>query len=67
MRVKVELDEDYFLGDFGGDVPGLRVTCSRCGHSVEVFGQEESSAKRGAATLREECPENEDNRYILPD
>ena len=65
--VKVEVEEDYFTGDHGGDVPGLRLTCTRCGHSVEVFGQEERSAKRGAHKLREECPEGEDNFYILPE
>lgn len=67
MKVKAEIDEDYFPGDSGADVAGLRVVCSRCGHSVEVFGQEERSAKRGARMLRDECPEGEDNYYELPD
>lgn len=67
MKVSVEIEEDYFEGDYGGDIAGLRVSCSRCGHSVEVFGQEEASARRGALKLREECPKGENNYYALPE
>lgn len=67
MKVSVELEEQYFMGDYGSDVPGLLVTCSRCGYSVEVFGQGDASARRGAMKLREECPEGESNFYQIPD
>lgn len=66
MKIDVEIDEDYFPGDYG-DVAGLLVTCSRCGHSVEVFGQETASALRAARMLRDECPKNESNYYVVPD
>jgi hypothetical protein len=62
MKVEVTIDEDELEGDHGW-VRGLRVTCERCGHSVEVFGTTDASARRGAAMLREECPEGEENYY----
>ena len=46
-----------------GMVPGLIITCTRCRHSVEVFGTEENSVKRGSVMLRDECPFDEDNFY----
>jgi hypothetical protein len=64
MQIKVEIEEDEFDGDHAS-VPGLRVSCPRCGHEVEVFGTDERSAKRGAVMLREECPRGESNFYIV--
>lgn len=52
-----EMDGDY------GAVRGLVITCTRCRHSVEAFGTEENSVKRGAVMLRDECPFDEDNFY----
>lgn len=66
MKVSVEIFEDYFEGDYGNDVAGLTVKCSKCGHFVEINGQGDASAKRGAMMLKEECPEYEDNYYVLP-
>lgn len=62
MRVPIDISEEDLDGDYGS-VPGLVITCTRCRHSVEVFGTEESSVKRGAVMLREECPYEEDNFY----
>lgn len=62
MRVTVDIYETTTAGDYG-DVPCLDLTCTRCGHSVEVYGTEDASAKRGALMLREECPWNENNFY----
>lgn len=67
MKVEIEIEEDYFDGDYGGDVAGLRICCTRCGHYVEVFGQESSSARRGALMLREGCPKGESNFYEVPE
>ena len=64
-RVPVTTEETELEGDEGGSVPGLIVTCSRCGHSVEVFGTEDNSARRGAVMLREECPEGGHNFYVV--
>ena len=45
-------------------IPGVTVTCGRCKHSVEVFGQEIQSHRRGFVMLREECPKRESNFYV---
>ena len=62
MKVSVEIDQTELEGDYAY-VDGLRVTCSRCAHFVEVFGTSGDSARRAAATLNEECPRGENNFY----
>jgi hypothetical protein len=62
MRVPIDISEEDLDGDYG-TVPGLIITCTRCRHSVEVFGTEDNSMKRGAVMLRDECPLDEDNFY----
>jgi len=61
-KVKFEVQYTTLEGDYG-DVDGIELICQKCGHSVEVFGEGESSIKRGAATLNEECPSGENNFY----
>ena len=63
MRVEVEIDEEDVESDSGRDIPGLRLTCDRRGHVVTVWGTSDRSAKRGAAMLAEECPNDEKNYY----
>lgn len=62
MKVSIGVSEEEMEGDYG-PVSGLVVTCSRCGHSVDVYGTEEGSVKRGGVMLREECPRGESNYY----
>lgn len=62
MRVRAQVHEEDIEGDYTS-VPGLVITCTRCQHSVEVFGTEAASAQRGAVMLREECPRGEKNFY----
>ena len=62
MRVPIDISEEDLDGDYG-TVPGLVITCTRCRHSVEVFGTEDNSVKRGAVMLRDECPLDADNFY----
>lgn len=62
MRVPIDISEEDLDGDYG-TIPGLVITCTRRRHSVEVFGTEDNSVKRGAVMLREECPFDEDNFY----
>lgn len=64
MRVEVEVTQIEMQGDNSDDVPGVCVSCSRCGHEVEVFGTSDKSVKRGCVMLREECPEGEENFYV---
>jgi hypothetical protein len=57
--------ETVFLeGDYRDDVPGVRVTCSRCGHCTESYGTGGASVRRCLAMLREECGMAERNFYV---
>lgn len=66
MRVEVKVVEVDDAGDSRSQ-PGVCVTCQRCSHRVVVAGRSERSIKRGCATLRDECPEGEENFYFDPD
>jgi hypothetical protein len=65
MKVPVEVEETFLENDEGIEVEGVCVMCTRCDHSVEVFGRSEKSILRGCAMLREDCPENEENFYAV--
>jgi hypothetical protein len=45
------------------DAPGVRATCSECGHETTSFGTGHDSRKRCLALLRDECPMGESNWY----
>ena len=62
MRVEVEVEEVELESDSGREIPGITVTCIKCGESVEVFGQSEASVKRGCVMLKEMCDER--NFYV---
>lgn len=66
MKVECEVEAVELEGDHA-TVDGVCATCTRCGHEVEVFGTSERSVRRGLATMREECPEGEDNFYTAED
>lgn len=51
----------------GRVLAGITVTCTDCGHCVAVAGESERSIKRGLATLRDECPEGQENFYVTDD
>lgn len=55
----VDVDGDY------GSVDGVRVTCDKCGHYEESGGTHDSSIRRCAALLNDNCPENENNFYVV--
>lgn len=64
MKVDVEIDEEEIEGDYR-TIDGLRLTCLRCSHTTEVFGRSVESAHRGALQLRDECPNGENNFYMV--
>lgn len=66
MRVACEIEEVELEGDYS-PVPGVCVTCGKCGHQVEVFGDSDASVRRGTVMLREECPRGESNFYAPAD
>lgn len=64
MRVEttttvIELDGDY------GQVESVEVTCDRCNHAEQSYGTGESSVRRCAILLRENCPLGENNYYAV--
>jgi hypothetical protein len=61
--VSADVEEIELEGENGNDVPGVLVTCSRCGHQTESYGTDEPSILRGCAVLNEECPRGERNFY----
>jgi hypothetical protein len=67
MQVLCDVDEIDLDGDYDNTVPGICVTCRRCDHAVEVFGNSDASIRRGMVMLREECPNEESNFYIDAD
>jgi len=64
MKVECEVTEIKKENDRGVEQDAVCVQCGRCDHEVEVFGVGDKSIKRGLATLREECPESEENFYV---
>jgi hypothetical protein len=62
MKVRVDFLPTTLEGDYC-EVPGLVATCSRCGHSVEVYGTSDASERAACVMLREECPRCEKNFY----
>lgn len=64
MRVECEVSFTELETDSGRMIDGVEVTCSRCGHTTESYGDGEDSIKRCLALLREECPRGEKNFYV---
>lgn len=63
-RVEVQVEETEVENEDGIPVDGLCVTCSRCDHEVEVFGQGGKSLRRACVMLKEECPLGQENYYV---
>jgi hypothetical protein len=63
VRVECEVDETLLDGDYT-EIEGVTATCLRCGHQTEAFGTSDASVKRCLVTLREECPNDEQNFYV---
>lgn len=62
ITCSVEYSDD--IEDKNGKIlSGVIVTCTKCGHSTQSFGQSERSINRCLALLCEECPEGENNWY----
>jgi DNA polymerase III subunit epsilon len=63
-EVPVDVEEVELENERGVKIDGVKITCGRCDHEVEVFGTSEASVKRGCAMLRDECPLGERNFYV---
>lgn len=62
-KVECEVTECELENENGNLVPGVEVTCSKCGHTTQSFGTSSRSIKRCLVLLREECPRGEKNFY----
>lgn len=65
MRVDCEVVEVELETESGKSVEGVEVTCLRCGHATQSYGTSDASVKRCLVLLREECPEDEKNYYVV--
>lgn len=63
MKVDCVVKRTDLENERGTTTPGVIVECTKCGETVEIFGQEEGSIRRGLAMLRENCPMGEKNWY----
>ena len=67
MKIECEIEEVMLENEDMRKVPGIRATCSNCGHTTESFGVSDKSVKRCLILMREECPEDEENFYVVED
>lgn len=66
IRCSVDYDDDLENSE-GWPVGGVTVTCSKCRHTTESYGQGEKSVKRCLLLLHQECPLEEENFYRASD
>lgn len=65
MKVECTAQEVMVENLRGNDIPSVRVTCSRCGHTTSSYGIMQSSINRCLLLLRQQCPEGENNFYFV--
>lgn len=63
----VEVTKITLPNKYDRQIPGVKVTCDRCGASAECYGQGLKSVKAACVKLNEDCPHNEDNWYEAKD
>jgi len=64
-KIDCQVDVIEMENDEGRTIPGVEVTCSECGHTTESFGTGPRSIARCLVLLREECPEDQSNFYVV--
>ncbi len=62
-KIFCEVEYSTDENDEGVEVDCVIVTCSKCGHQVQSWGDSDQSIKRSCAVMSEECPESESNFY----
>lgn len=65
--IKAYVSYETDKNEDGIDVNCVLVTCSRCGHQVQIMGHDDKSLKRACAKLHKQCPQSEDNFYTTDD
>jgi hypothetical protein len=65
-KSKVECEVEGVEVEFNGrDIDGVEVTCTQCGHTEQSGGTSDRSVKRCLALMRENCPQSEENFYVV--
>lgn len=67
LKIECTLEHVELENDEGREVEGVVVTCTRCGHKTESYGQGPNSVKRCLALMREKCPDGLDAFYTIGD
>jgi hypothetical protein len=67
MRVECEVEEIDLEDENGRPVPSVCIKCSRCDHEATAYGRGERSIRKAAMSLRDDCPNDEDNFYAIDD
>ena len=68
MGRKIDCEVQAAEVEFNGQlIDGVEVTCTNCGHVETAGGTSERSVKRCLAMMRENCPEDEENYYVVDD
>ena len=63
VYIKAYVSYETKENEDGIEVDCVLITCSRCGHQVQIWGDNAKSIKRACATLNEQCPHQENNFY----
>jgi hypothetical protein len=63
MKVSCTIDYMTLESDSGREIDSVEVTCKRCDHSTQSYGDGAASVRRCLVLLREECPRHEENYY----
>jgi len=63
-RVEVSVDFGTTINEGGYDVAVTEVTCGRCGHKTESYGDSQRSVDRCKVLLNRQCPLGQQNFYV---
>jgi hypothetical protein len=64
MEVSCSVDYCQLENDDGREIDSVEVTCKRCDHTTQSYGDSAASVRRCLVLLREECPRGESNYYV---
>jgi hypothetical protein len=64
MEVTCSIDYCELENDDGRAIDSVSVTCSRCDHETQSYGDSSASVRRCLLLMRDECPRGERNWYI---
>lgn len=63
-KIDCEIQRTDLDNDRGTTTPSVVLTCARCGHQTESYGQRGRSVRRCLTRMGEECPAGDKNFYV---